>query len=321
MRNTIIRVPFKHLNTIQPLIINFQALILRNLFSKHYNVDFYYRICHNNNKIYYYRWKKDMMYKYSIRIPYNQRNKYKTILKQINSLVSIDGMFSIFVNNIPYSLDCIVCIHTDKNHLEIEKIITNNSLVLVKDKGFDELMEDIPNRSWNFSAINTNNDLFDCAFDRLFLFKDSDSLKKDGMTKPTHTKKKVFISYCHNDIIVVDNVVSTMKRMGLNYWIDKEDLLSGDSIIQTINQALNECDMFVLFISTETLKSNYAKYELLTALSSLITTNKKWFLVRIDDVIPNDITFGLSNYLYYQYDENSVETLVNSISKKMLKDT
>ncbi len=258
------------------------------------------------------------MFEFTFSIPYEHRNSYISVLKKINSLVSLDGMFSVFVNNNPYSLECHLCVITSENKDEIMAIINENSLQIQRHLSYDDMTASaILAQAYNLLACPPHDDLLEEKFHSLFLFPDKAELEKKGFFSHTSHKEKVFISYCHKNSDIVDDFVLKMKEKGLNYWIDKEDISAGDLMMDNINQGIQECDLYIIFISRHTKSSNYAKYELSNSLANLVNKKKKWFLIRLDDVNPNEITPNLGNYLYEQYSKEKVDIIIDKIKSKL----
>jgi hypothetical protein len=68
-------------------------------------------------------------------------------------------------------------------------------------------------------------------------------------------KRFVFLSYSHKDKKVVSHINGYLKRKGINTWFD-EDKLKGGHIWETeIKKAINECILFVPFLSNNSVNS------------------------------------------------------------------
>lgn len=133
-------------------------------------------------------------------------------------------------------------------------------------------------------------------------------------------RKKCFISYCHADKDVVNQVTAQMMREGLNIWLDSQEIDGGDSIIESMNTGMKDSDLCVVFVSKSTLHSSFARQELKTFFNARIYGIKEWVFIKLDDVNMEDIFMGLSDYLYYDYFEGpETKKVVEFIKRKLQK--
>lgn len=109
-------------------------------------------------------------------------------------------------------------------------------------------------------------------------------------------KKTVFISYCHQDKERVSLFASIIAKNNFDIWMDVKDIPLGESLISTISKALNSADIYMLFISNNSVKSPWISEELNIALSKNITNKKPRIIpVLLDDC---SIPSALSGRLY-----------------------
>ncbi|MFA9380267.1 MAG: toll/interleukin-1 receptor domain-containing protein [Acetanaerobacterium sp.] len=281
-----------------------------------------YVICYNFNKISYYVKASKIRAKYSVQIPYGSRSKYITFIARANKLISADGLSQLFVNNIPYNLDSYYVIETKERIPEVEALIKEYRLELRTDKGFNKFFDEaIQYRKWQPVQIGSFFEKADikAAFSMAFAFPEIAALEEKGYCfKVNITRKKVFISYCHNNKDVVLRVVDELERRGANIWIDKKDITVGDNILESICNGIKESDLHLLFLSCSTLKSQFAQYELKSIMSEMICSSRPWYIVKLDEINPNDAMFSLNDYLYYDFTINpSIEDLASDIMKKL----
>ena len=79
--------------------------------------------------------------------------------------------------------------------------------------------------------------------------------------------KKVFISYAHEDESQVKVLASTYKKLGVEYFLDRDYLKGGDVFGEVISHYIKEADLFILCWSEHAAKSEYVKKERTLALS------------------------------------------------------
>jgi hypothetical protein len=101
------------------------------------------------------------------------------------------------------------------------------------------------------------------------------------------TKRRVFISYLHDDSKRVDQLVTTIKRAGYPVWMDREDLVGGmrwkDEIRNAISTGLAMIACFSR--SYDSRESSHMNEELTLAIDEIRArpTSRAWFIpVRLD---------------------------------------
>lgn len=303
-------------------LIPFLALTLAQVLEIDYNIEFGYDICYNKEKVQYYCRGIKMKYCYTIEIPYMQRSNYYQFVLDINNLVDADGIVSLFVNNIPSQLTIYLVIESNINAEAIEALISDNNLKLLRNKGYNELWDEMYQyRRFNSFTLSPvlEMDTLKAIFDWLCFFSEQSEFENRGYVFDSgYNKPKIFISYPHGSKDIVHEMIDSFDRCGLHVWIDKREILPGDNILTAIQQGMKGSDLSVIFLSRETLKGQYAKYELNNIFNKVIRDSMKWFLVKIDDVDVNEICDGLNNYLYYDYSEDpDITNLTETIVKKL----
>lgn len=126
---------------------------------------------------------------------------------------------------------------------------------------------------------------------------------------------RVFISHSNEDKLRVEEITSYLQKEGIDVFIDHDEIKPGDSIIEKISSILNTADAMVLFLSKSSIKSEWTKWELSTAISKGL----KIIPVLLDREV--EIPFFLKNILYIDYtktkDPQSISNiLLSSISSK-----
>lgn len=99
-----------------------------------------------------------------------------------------------------------------------------------------------------------------------------------------------FVSYAKEDVEKVTAISKDLSDNGILPWFDKDMLLPGDDWQNRIEQAIEEADYFLLFMSSQTIdRTGFKNRELKLALNqqSLRPGGKRFILpVLIDDCIP-----------------------------------
>jgi hypothetical protein len=78
---------------------------------------------------------------------------------------------------------------------------------------------------------------------------------------------KVFLSHRKRDIAQVKRLAVTLREAGFDPWFDEWRLKPGDSIVGSINQALNDARFFILCYSDDGVDSPWTGREWMSTLS------------------------------------------------------
>lgn len=306
-------------STIRYFVLNSIKLILENRSKQseilvHYYYDNTILVMELNNKM------REVM----ILFPYGEYDRYLTIIKQLNDLVSKSGIAILFANNNPYSLEAGIFISTADNYDEIMEMARINQMTIDSSRGLDEMVSSIEGKQNNSIDLMENMELgqIEMLSKAIFLLPTRMDLEKKGYSFSNYSKKKIFVSYCHKDKKVVRQIIDELRSYGLDFWIDEEQIDIGDRIMERIDHGMKESDIPIIFMSKHTKESMFAKHELQTFFSRIIyerTTNKSWFLVKLDDVELNEIVIGLSDFKYFDMDQDSVLDLAENLQTKLKK--
>lgn len=70
---------------------------------------------------------------------------------------------------------------------------------------------------------------------------------KQGQIDQTMKKQpSIFISYTHEDRARITPLASYLGRIGLKVWMDTQDLLIGQPIIDAVSGAIEKSDLYVI---------------------------------------------------------------------------
>jgi len=109
---------------------------------------------------------------------------------------------------------------------------------------------------------------------------------------------KLFISYAHLDSGTVLNISRQLKEAGYELWIDKLGIQGGDLWVSEIVKGIRGCDIFLLFVSSNSVRSEYVRRELDVAFGE----KRKIIHVMIENVeIPESWVYQLAGLQYVDY--------------------
>ena len=102
---------------------------------------------------------------------------------------------------------------------------------------------------------------------------------------PELRQPMAFVSYSHQDEVFVLALVAKLKEHGIGVWIDRVDLVIGDSLIARIGDAIHEGDFVIAVISEHSVKSSWCEKELSLAVTQGIQSKQvKVLPVQLDGV-------------------------------------
>ncbi len=77
---------------------------------------------------------------------------------------------------------------------------------------------------------------------------------------------QVFLSHTSSDKDVVEPIGTFLSKCGLKVWLDAWSMTPGDSLIEKIGEGLESSDRLVVFLSPESVESNWVRKEVATGL-------------------------------------------------------
>jgi hypothetical protein len=113
---------------------------------------------------------------------------------------------------------------------------------------------------------------------------------------------QVFISYSHQDQEFVSRLALDLEKRGAQVWIDREDIHAGTKWQESIAQGVRACKAFLLVVSPESLKSEWANREFRLAVDS----NRPVIpLLYRKARIPRELAAPLESYQYIDFRQGS----------------
>jgi hypothetical protein len=82
-----------------------------------------------------------------------------------------------------------------------------------------------------------------------------------------NTKPIAFLSHAHEDHAFAERIARTLIEKGVDVWLDKWEIMAGDSLVQKIfNEGLAKCSCFLILLSASSAKSKWVQEELDSAM-------------------------------------------------------
>jgi tetratricopeptide (TPR) repeat protein len=85
---------------------------------------------------------------------------------------------------------------------------------------------------------------------------------------------KVFLAHSSIDKNFVRNLKNDLQNYGYETWFDEDDILAGESIIESIQNGIDNSDFVSVVLTFNSVNSNWVKRELNAALTKEINVNK-----------------------------------------------
>ena len=126
--------------------------------------------------------------------------------------------------------------------------------------------------------------------------------------------KKIFITHSYQDKKFVEWLKSNLTELGFEFWYDQQEINVGDSFYEKINEGIQSSNAFVLVLSSSSIKSNWIKYEMNSAL--LFNAIKKGITILPIKIDNSKIPSDLSSYSYVDFSINKQQGL--EILKRLL---
>lgn len=258
--------------------------------------------------------------------PYEAYDLFLPKLITLNRSLGEKNYLELFVNNVPFTLTAGVLITCDNlsqpAYDKLCEALKTLGFTIDSSKGSKELIQEFGDRQYQLMTIPYEATLeqLQALTAHLFFFPPKSSYEAKGYRFIPKHKPKLFVSYSHHNQAIVHDIVKQLRYYGFDFWLDEEQIDVGDRLLERIHQGTRECDLALVFISQATKTSAFAKHELQSFFHQVIyqeTTLKKWFIIRLDDVDPNEISLGLGDFKYIDYDGYHIEPLVNALTKKL----
>lgn len=259
----------------------------------------------------------------------------------------LDDLQSCFNNKLKHEFPVNVDFIHQTSDLDIQSFVHKYSsfivdLKLENDSGINVLQE-IRNISKNTKLILLTGKFISLEeqkkckeLDAEFIFKNLDdeillrnvlniSTTKDFINKVKH----VFISYVHDDIIPVMEIVKKLEENNLNVWLDKHNIEPGSDWQIAIKNAIEDGMYFIAFFSenywNKTKQKTYMNEELQIAIEQMrkMADDTVWFIpVKLTDCkIPKfhiraNKSLDSKQYLpLYENWESSIDNLIRTLRK------
>lgn len=131
--------------------------------------------------------------------------------------------------------------------------------------------------------------------------------------------KKMFISYCHEDVNAVKSFMQLLPLNTFDLWMDEKNITVGSNYTTKIFNAIHDSDFYVVFISAHSVNSSWVEAEIDFALQQKIDGNKLIIIpVRLDET---EIPVPLSNIHHIINAQPSIGKAARELADKCSENT
>ncbi|MFW6047164.1 MAG: toll/interleukin-1 receptor domain-containing protein [Candidatus Woesearchaeota archaeon] len=135
---------------------------------------------------------------------------------------------------------------------------------------------------------------------------------------------KLFLSHNSADKVIVKKIANVLTSQGFSVWFDDREIKAGDSLSEKINEGLNNHDVFIIFLSENSITSSWVQKELKIVLEKRNSrkSRNKIIPLKLDNC---KVPSYLEKYYYIDLSNEkfnaSINKLLDSIlTKQVLKD-
>ena len=125
----------------------------------------------------------------------------------------------------------------------------------------------------------------------------------------------IFFSYSRKDSKFVDGLIEKLQAKGVDIWVDRGQILAGESWRRSIVEAIRECQVFIIVLSPDSVKSENVTKELTLAEQY---DKRVLPLVARDVQIPPALDYQLAGLHYQTFAEGDYEDNFESLVKALI---
>ena len=148
-----------------------------------------------------------------------------------------------------------------------------------------------------------------------------DGFYEMGLTAYEGDEPYIFVSYSHEDVPRVREIMKRIDREKFRYWYD-DTMEVGEDFRIELQTRIERCSAFLLFVSDKSMQSKYCGMEIIVAYKN----NKRIFPVYLDDntVIPNALKMILENLQHVKgssvnKDAKYIDKLISSLPVETMR--
>ncbi|MDE8565726.1 toll/interleukin-1 receptor domain-containing protein [Anoxybacillus rupiensis] len=267
------------------------------------------------------------MKSYVFSLSYAERTKEKEFIKDIlrrydtNQLVGA----GIYVSNNPYNFQLLLHLNFSIDTAEFENWLNEN--YPDKKRRFNyfhtDIFEAMPSKGYNIATFideDSVDEVIVSNSNHIFLFPEKSELNKIWDSDVLKEDFTIFLSHSSKDKPLVDVIFNKLQVHEIKAWYDKYEIQLGDSIVDKINEGLENSDLGIICISKNFLNSStgWTKSELNYFIQRRMRSGKVDFICLNFDVEHSDLPPLVQEYRYIDMRENdSLDILIDTLKERI----
>lgn len=251
---------------------------------------------------------------YLFSLNYSERTKEKKFIKEILRKYDTQELVGagIYVNNNPYNLQLLLHLNFEIDTTEFEEWLTTHYPEKHRKVNYfhSDIFESLPNKGYNIATF-IDEYTVDMAITKeanpIFMFPERELMNSIWNTDILRDDFTVFLSHSSKDKEIVDKIFNELQVHEISAWYDKYEIKPGDSIVDKINEGLENSDLGIICVSRNFLNSStgWTKSELNYFIQRRMRSGKTDFICLNFDVKYEDLPPLVQDYRYIDMQDAS----------------
>lgn len=264
---------------------------------------------------------------YLFSLNYSERTKEKKFIKEILRKYNTQELVGagIYVNNNPYNLQLLLHLNFVIDTNEFEEWISINYPEKKRKVNYfhSDIFESLSNKGYNvvtFIDEETVDMFVTQEANSIFIFPERELISSIWNTDVLREDFTVFLSHSSKDKEKVDKIFNELQLHEIRAWYDKYEIKPGDSIVDKINDGLENSDLGIICISMNFLNSptGWTKSELNYFIQRRMRSGRKDFICLNFDVNHEDLPPLVQDYRYIDMqDDNALNVLIEILREHL----
>lgn len=268
---------------------------------------------------------------YLFSLSYSERTKEKDFIKEVLRKYDSQELIGagIYVSNNPYNLQLLLHLNFEIDTNEFEDWLSVNYSDKKRKVNYFHSDIFLSMRSRGYNAVTfTDEEMVDLVIvkeaNSIFVFPERKLMNSIWSTDILDDDFTVFLSHSSKDKEKVDIIFNELQVRGIRAWYDKYEIKPGDSVVDKINNGLENSDMGIICISENFLNSStgWTKSELNYFIQRRMRSGAKDFICLNFDIKHEDLPPLVQDYRYIDMrSSNAFDLIVEFLEeyKKMNK--
>ena len=145
-------------------------------------------------------------------------------------------------------------------------------------------------------------------------------MEKLSKTVTTDTdQREVFLSYALADGKIARKLCDKLESAGISVWYATRDIMPGDNFLQSVNNAFQQCSVFVCILSEVSMKSSYVLDELGAAFRRARRHDDICILPVLVDTenLSDELLYYLNRMQFLDARNQPLETVLDGVVKRV----